>query len=407
MLLNRRQARGTAGRESRSSRPTAHSGPAAPPAAPATSAASIPGAQLIIDPAAVGANTRLLARRARGTVMAVVKADGLGHGAELVAAAALANGASWLGVAGLPEALALRAAGLRAPVLSWLNPLDADFGAAIGLDVDIAVPGLEHLAAVAAAAAAGQRPAQVHLQADCGTAGDGAPAWRWRALCERAAALRREGLVTVAGVMGHLGCADDPEDPGYTRARERFRWAVRAARESGLRPAHRHLAATAAALADPRPQHTMSRVGAGLVGIGAPGLRFAMTLRAPVITVREAAAGTTVGYDPAWQVTRTTRLAVLGAGYADGIPRGAGDDAEVQLNGARCRVVGRTGMDQTVVDLGPAGARPGDQATVFGPGDDGEPTPADWARWAGTVPHEIVTGIGPRVSRAAAAPAKS
>jgi alanine racemase len=425
MLLNRRQARGSGGPESRSPRPTAPSGPAAPPTAPAAAAASTPGAQLIIDPAAVGANTRMFARRARGAVMAVVTADGLGHGAELVAAAALANGASWLGVAGLAEALALRSAGLRAPTLSWLNPVDADFGAAIGLNVDIAVPSREHLAAVAAAAAAAGQPARVHLHTDCGLARDGAPAWRWRELCEYASALRREGLVIVAGVMGHLGCADSPDDPCQTRARTRFCWAVRAAREAGLRPAHRHLAATAATLADQRAHHTMSRIGAGLVGIGpawsgdgqpaggqpaspgTPGLRFAMTLRAPVITVREAAAGTTVGCGHGWRAQRTTRLAVLGAGYADGIPRAAGDDAEVQLNGVRCRVVGRVALDQIVVDLGPAAARPGDQATVFGPGDDGEPTPADWARWAGTIPHEIVTGIGPRVSRVTAAPARS
>jgi alanine racemase len=148
----------------------------------------------------------------------------------------------------------------------------------------------------------------------------------------------------------------------------------------------------------------MSRVGAGLVGIGpnAAGLRFALTLRAPVITVREAGPGTSVGYGHGSQVTRATRLALLGVGYADGIPRSVGEEAEVQLNGQRCRVVGRVSMDQVVVDLDGAAAKPGDQATVFGPGDGGEPTPADWARWAGTIPHEIVTGIGPRVTRVVA-----
>ena len=129
-----------------------------------------------------------------------------------------------------------------------------------------------------------------------------------------------------------------------------------------------------------------------------------MTLRAPVIAVREAAAGTAVGYGHSWRAPRTTRLALLGVGYADGIPRVAAGRAEVLLNGARCRVAGRVSMDQVVVDLGPVAARPGDQATVFGPGDGGEPTPADWARWAGTIPHEIVTGIGPRVTRTATSP---
>ncbi len=390
MLLTRRQAR--------SPELAARGGPA-----PA-SAAGGPGATLTVDPAAVGANTRLLAGRTRGAVMAVVKADGFGHGAELVAAAALASGASWLGVTSLAEAAALRLAGFQAPVLSWLNPVEADFGGAIGLDVDVAVPSLEHLTAVAAAAAAARQPARVHLHADCGMARDGAPAWLWRPLCQRARALERAGLVRVAGVMGHLGCADEPADPCNERGRDRFAWAVRAARESGLRPAHRHLAATAATLTDRRAHHTMSRVGAGLVGIGpaGAGLRFAATLRAPVIAVREVSAGASVGYGHAWRAPHATQLALLGIGYADGIPRTAGDDAGVQLNGARCRVVGRVSMDQTVVDLGPAPARPGDQATVFGPGDGGEPTPADWARWAGTIPHEIVTGIGARVSRVVA-----
>lgn len=392
MLLTRRQAR------------SPELAPCRVPGSGAVSGAASAGAALIIDPAAVGANTRLFAARTRGAVMAVVKADGFGHGAELVAAAALANGATWLGVTGLPEAAALRRAGFQAPMLSWLNPVGADFGGAIGLDVDVAVPGLEHLTALAGAAAAAGQPARVHLHADCGMARDGAPAWLWRPLCQRARALEREGLIRVAGVMGHLGCADDPEDPCNERGRARFDWAVRAARESGLRPAHRHLAATAATLTDRRAHHTMSRVGAGLVGIGPgePGLRFAMTLRAPVIAVREASAGTSVGYGHAWRAPHATQLALLGVGYADGVPRTAGDDAGVQLNGTRCRIVGRVSMDQTVVDLGPATARPGDQATVFGPGDGGEPTPADWARWTGTIPHEIITGIGTRVNRVVA-----
>ena len=89
----------------------------------------------------------------------------------------------------------------------------------------------------------------------------------------------------------------------------------------------------------------------------------------------------------------------LPAGYADGIPRGVGDRAEMLVGDRRRPVVGRISMDQSVVDLGPDGGRPGDRVTIFGGGARGEPTVADWARWSGTIPHDIVTGIGPRVRR--------
>jgi hypothetical protein len=134
----------------------------------ATTYAEVPasGPQLLLDPAAIGANTRLLADRAAGDLMAVVKADGFGHGADLVARAALANGASSLGVTSIAEGLALRTAGLRAPVLSWLNPVDADFGAAVAAGIELAVPSVAHLEAVLRTS----RGARVHLHLrSCGS----------------------------------------------------------------------------------------------------------------------------------------------------------------------------------------------------------------------------------------------
>ncbi len=212
MLLTGRQVRGAGigdDRESRFPRLAADS-PLTVSSASEACAAVGSSAHLIIDPEAIGANTRLFAARTRGAVMAVVKADGFGHGAGLVAAAALANGATWVGVTSLAEALALRRAGVLAPVLTWLDPVDADFSVAIGLDVDVAVPSLEHLAAVAAAAAAVRRQARVHLHVDCGMARDGAPPWLWRELCERASALRRGGLGQGRGRDGALGVRRRP-----------------------------------------------------------------------------------------------------------------------------------------------------------------------------------------------------
>lgn len=363
--------------------------------------------ELTINLDAVAANTRLFAARTAGDLMAVVKADGFGHGADAVARTALANGATWLGVTGLVEALSLRKSGLSAPLLSWLNPVDADFGAAHRAGVDIAVPSLEHLAGViwsmVATGDAGPRlPARVHLHVDCGMARDGAPAEVWPALCREARRAERRGLIHVVGVMGHLGCADVPDDDCNASGRQQFDRARRIAESFGLRPSHRHLAATAATLTDPRSHHTLSRVGVGLVGIdpsGSTDLRPALTLRAPIVSVRAVPAGTAVGYGHSWRSPRHTRLGLVPLGYADGLPRSASNRAEVQVLGQRCPVVGRISMDQTVIDLGDVAATPGDAVIVFGPGGCGEPTVRDWAQWADTIEHEIVTGIGARVVR--------
>jgi alanine racemase len=356
------------------------------------------GPLLSVDLSAVAANTALIAARTTGELMAVVKADGFGHGAVDVARTALGHGASSLGVTSLSEAWPLREAGLEAPILSWLNPVDADFATAVVLRIDLAVPGLEHLAAVAAAPGR----ARVHLHLDTGMARDGAAPADWPRLCRAARLAERRGLVEVVGVMGHLGCADDPVDTCNARGRTRFAWGLEVARSCGLRPTHRHLAATASTLTDPLSHHTLSRVGAGLVGIDPSGtteLRSASTLSAPLVSVRRVRAGTQVGYGHTYVTEATTHLGLVPLGYADGLPRAASGRASLWLAGRRVPVVGRISMDQLVVDLGTTGAEVGDPATVFGPGDVGEPTVAEWAAWSDTLPHEIVTGIGSRVPR--------
>lgn len=226
------------------------------------------GSQLEIDLAAVAANARFFAARTTASLMAVVKADGFGHGAVDVARTALAHGATSLGVTSITEALELRAAGLRAPVLSWLNPVDAEFAAASAADVELAVASHEHLDAVVRAcrqSAPTAGPARVHLHLDTGMARDGAEPSAWPALCRASRRAERDGLVRVVGVMGHLGCADDPSDECNVLGRQAFDRGVEIARAAGLRPTHRHLAATAATLTDRRNHHTMVRIGAGLL----------------------------------------------------------------------------------------------------------------------------------------------
>lgn len=351
---------------------------------------------------AIAANTRLLAARATGELMAVVKADGFGHGAALVARTALANGASSLGVTSIDEALQLRDAEVAAPILSWLNTPDADFSNAIANDIDLAVPSVQHLAAVTATAARVQRVAAIHLHADTGLARDGAAPDEWLRLCVLAREAQNRGHVRVVGLMGHLSSADDPSDLANVMGRRAFARFCRIGRASGLHPTTRHLAATAATLTDPRSHHDLCRVGAGLVGIDPTGttpLRAAVTLTAPVVTVRQVPAGTPVGYGHTYVTDRPADLALVPVGYADGMPRAASGRAEALVRGRRCAVVGRISMDQMVVDVTGLHIGAGDAVTVLGPGDRGEPTLDDWATWSGTLPHEIVTRLGARLTR--------
>jgi alanine racemase len=351
---------------------------------------------LEIDLSAVAANTQRFVRTALGEVLAVVKADGFGHGLADVARTALANGATWLGVTSIAEGVAVREAGVGAPVLSWLNPVDADVATAVRHDIDLAVPSVRHLEAVT-----GHR-ARVHLQLDTGMARDGAAPDEWRDLMAAARRAEVAGHVTVVGVMGHLAMAAEPGHAANAAGRRALLRGVELARQAGLRPVVRHLASTAATLTDPSTHLDLVRIGAGLVGIDPSAttpLRPALRLSAPVVQVRRVAAGTGVGYGHTHVTDRPTTLALLPIGYADGLPRAASGRASVLLAGRRRPVVGMISMDQAVVDLGDDPVSPGAEAVVFGPGDDDEPTVADWARWAGTIPHEIVTGIGHRVRR--------
>ncbi|RJQ84225.1 alanine racemase [Amycolatopsis panacis] len=353
---------------------------------------------LEIDLSAIAANTRRFAAATQGEVMAVVKADGFGHGLGDVARVALTNGASWLGVTSIAEGVAVRATGLTAPVLSWLNPVEVDVETACRNRLDLAVPSVGHLDAIVAAGC----PMRIHLQLDTGLARDGAAPEEWLELVAAARRAEAAGQITVVGVMGHLPAADRPGHPANAEGRLALQCGAELAVRAGLRPVVRHLAATAATLTDPSTHLDLVRIGVGLIGIdpsGSTRLRSALRLVAPVVQVRRVPAGTGVGYGHTYVTDRPTTLALLPIGYADGLPRAASGRAEVLVAGRRRPVTGLISMDQTVVDLGDDPVEQGSEAVVFGPGDEGEPAAGEWAEWAGTIPHEIVTGIGPRVQR--------
>lgn len=367
-------------------------------------------AEAVVDLAAVRHNVEVLRAAAPdAALMTVVKADGYGHGALDVAGAALAAGASWLGVCTLEEALALRAGGIDAPVLSWLHLPTEDFAPAVRAGVDLGVSSRAHLAAVLAGARRAGRPARLHLKIDTGLSRNGAQPAEWGPLLDDAAAAAAAGGAEVVAVWSHLANADRPRDPTNDRQAARLTAAWRAARDRGLDPI-RHLANSAAALTRPDLHFDLVRAGIagyGLDPLGRPvpdtPLRPAMTLQARVILVKRVPAGEGVSYGHEWRTPRETTLALLPIGYADGVPRrlAARGRMLVLLAGALRPVVGRVCMDQIVVDCGDDIVREGDHAVLFGPGDRGESTAQDWADELGTIHYEVVTGIRGRVARRA------
>ena len=351
-------------------------------------------------PDAVAENLRRVRNAVAVPIMAVVKADGYGHGAVTVAQAAVAAGAEWLGVTEVAEAVALRAAGLTVPILSWLNAAGVDAGAAAAHRVDIAVGSVDELRELIADAGALVR---VHLHLDTGMARGGCPLDEWPELFRVARAGR--GRVAVVGVMGHLPRADEGDPAANTAAVLRMRQGRDAVLRAGLGPVIVHLAATAGALSDPATHFGMVRIGAGLVGIDPAGrapLVGAARWTAPVVHSAFAAAGTAIGYGGAHVTAHDTHLGVVGVGYADGIPRELGPGAGVEIGGTRHPIVGRVSMDQIVVDTGATPFPRGAVATLFGPEGGAVPSVQEWARWADSIPHTVVTGIGPRVRRSAA-----
>ena len=373
---------------------------------------AFPAPALTTDLTAVAANVRTITGRTRAQVMAVVKADAFGHGMTAVARAALGAGATWLGVTDVAEALALRSPadggpGIGAPILAWLHPSGIDVEGAVWGRVDLAVGSPDELVAVVAAVAhrgsrAAARPLRVHLHVDTGMARGGAMREDWPALFRIAATGVERGIIRLVGLMGHLPDAD-LADPSRNAAGVRaLADAERLAHAHGVALPLRHLAATAATLSDPATHADLVRIGAGLVGIDPSGtvpLRGASCLTAPIVHSTRVPRGTAVGYGGRHVTAEATHLAVLGLGYADGIPRTLSPEAGVAIAGERFRIVGRVSMDQIVVDTRARRFTRGTMATVWGPAGTAAPTVADWARWAGTIPHDIVTGVGPRVRR--------
>ena len=360
-----------------------------------------------IDLDAVRANVRTLRDVcAPAALLAVVKADGYGHGAVPVARAALDAGAAALGVALVEEGIELRDAGIDAPVLVLSEPVPE---AAASVVAEALTPVVYTLAGIdALAKAVADRGARdrlgVHLKVDTGM---------HRVGCDAGVAVELAGQVVdrpelaLAGVCTHLAVADEPGNP-YTPAQlARFEAMLADMRARSLPTGTVHAANTAGAIACPAARYDLVRVGIGCYGIapadeleGCVDLLPAMSVKAHVSHVKTMPAGERISYGLRYETPRATRIATVPIGYADGVPRELPHHGGVALvRGQRCPMAGTVTMDQLMLDVGDLPVEVGDEVVLIGRQGAEEITAADWARALQTIAYTVVCGIGPRVPR--------
>ena len=360
-----------------------------------------------IDLDAVRANVAALREHvAPSEVLAVVKANGYGHGAAPVARAALDAGAAWLGVARVEEGVQLRGHGIDAPILLLSEPPVSAAEAVVTHSITPVVyteSGVDALAK-AVAAYGGRDRLSVHLKIDTGMHRVGCDPEHALTLAER---IEASPELVLAGVCTHLAVADDPGDPYTAGQLERFGGALDALVSRGIDPGIVHAANSAAAMSCPAARFDLVRVGIAVYGVPPASafgamlpLRPALSLHARVMMVRELAAGERLSYGLRYELPKSGRIATVSAGYADGVPRNLGlAGGEVLISGRRRPITGIVTMDQLMVDIGDTDVAVGDEVVLIGSQGGAEVTATEWAERLGTVAYEVVTGIGARVPR--------
>lgn len=377
-----------------------------------------------IDLAAVAHNVRELRRVARpnAALMAVVKADGYGHGAVEISRQALVNGAAWLGVARLAEAEALREAGIEAPILLFGPTPRSSVRRLWELHLTQTVFSLEYARTLSEAAGPAGGPVRVHIKIDTGmgrlglldgsgvecAAGRRRTEAREEDLARQVEAIVRLPFLDVEGLYTHFAGSDLADKTFAQRQLARFLELAERLRRSGIAFRHVHAANSAALLDLPDSHLDLVRPGIALYGLYPSAhvdrsrvvLKPALTLKARIVQIKEVPAGFKVSYGMTYETRRPTRIATVSVGYADGLRRSLGGRGFMLVRGSRAPIVGRVCMDLTMLDVGDIdGLRTGDEVIVFGGDGTGAPTADEIASELGTISYEIVTSIPSRVPR--------
>ena len=360
---------------------------------------------LEVDLLAIAENTHALARIVGPDVriLATLKADAYGHGALRVARTVLQHGAWGLAVATLGEALALRDAGIAAPILILGYTPPWQVRDAVRRDVRLTVFDSNTAREIGAAAHELQRNATIHVKVDTGMARLGTQPEGALPLLRQLSEL--DG-VEVEGIFTHLASADSA-DEGFAREQlARWETVLRAAEAEGLRPPLAHVANSAALLRFPEARYDLVRPGVAIYGLSPsletplpPSFQPALSFKTEIAQVKYWPVGAPVSYGGTWIAGRPSRIATIPVGYADGFRRSP-SWRYVLVRGQRAPVIGRVAMDYAMLDVTEiSDARAGDEVVLIGVQGGECITADDVAGWLGTINYEVVSGILPRVPR--------
>lgn len=342
-------------------------------------------------------------------LMAVVKADAYGHGAVVVAQTALQAGAAWLGVATVPEGMELRAAGIQAPILVMGAVNSTEEMRAIAhwrLEPTLVNPKQALVFSETLSGLAAVRPVRAHLKIDTGMARLGFP---WAEAVDFSRFVRQLPHLKIDSLYSHLATADDPDPAVMVQQQQRFTTALANLRQQHLLPPRLHLANTAATLADAALHYDLVRVGLGIYGLyPAPHLQTqidlqpVMQVKARITHLKDIPAGTGVSYGHQYRCDRPLRLAVVGIGYADGVPRVLSNRLQAMVKGHQVPQIGAITMDQLMLDVSQVPhLQEGDVVTLLGRDGHHTVSPDDWAAMAHTISWEILCGFKHRLPRIA------
>ncbi|MEQ1793513.1 MAG: alanine racemase [Nitrospira sp.] len=349
--------------------------------------------------------TQLRQRLSPGcAIMAVVKANAYGHGAIEISRSLIAQGVARIAVVSLDEGIALRSAGIAVPIV-MLGPLFSEqIRDVIAHRLTPVVSDRALLPMLAHATASLPIPYPVHLKVETGMGRLGLAAEELLAVFD---AGQWPASLTTEGLMTHFADADGETDSQTEQQLARFQNVVTGITARGLRIPLIHAANSGAAVRYPESHYSLIRPGIMLYGyhtlptsIPAPDLKPVLSLQSCIAQIRTIQTGSTISYNATFVARRTTRVAVLPIGYADGYNRRLSNRGEVLVRGQRARVIGLVCMDMVMIDVTEIqGAAVGDEVILIGRQGTDQITAADLANWTGTIPYEILCALGPRIPR--------
>lgn len=340
-------------------------------------------------------------------VMAVVKADAYGHGAEEVSRVLVAEGVEWLAVSSVAEGVTLRRAGIPVPILVMTGVLPHEWQAVTDAKLTPSVHSLEDLRALDRMARESGQSLDYHLKIDSGMNRMGTRAGAEEII----AVLRSASHARLSGLMTHFASPADYTSTQTEEQTDYFSRIIEQLREAGFTPPHIHMSSTNALAYRRNPSWlTMVRPGHALYGYVSPArgnapkpllkVKPVLTWKAKILTVKEIPEGARVGYGGVFRAPAPMRIAVLAAGYADGVSHRLSNKGKVIAGGKLVPILGTVCMDLTSIDISQtAPLAPGDEVTLLGREGDASLDAQQIARTAGTISYAILCGIGARVER--------